>query len=303
MWPHNRQCGPLPKRSKPRITRTSQRVATDAARRTLFALPRELRDEIYKYFIPTSTTIAFAIPNWSNNATGRFFIVTIDMSPYSLAILGVCQQTRAEANALLYGTNHFHFSIGVSWPWRATPSAFNTIRALPQSGISQIKECTIRIDCPRDLRTTPGRKIITAWLAEVCQLFKQGGQLQVIKIELRYPYTTEMVTDVGQALLAPFKCLRGLKSVEVLGLNNFTKPYGAKLKTKMESEKTSVHVKRKAKMDKDGHVADPQEDTLEEIEENKEQLSRDDLYPLENSLHCAQFEHKASSNVFFAVSG
>ncbi|KIM81252.1 hypothetical protein PILCRDRAFT_505993 [Piloderma croceum F 1598] len=69
-------------------------------------LPRELRDEMYRALLPSYTRLCFAAPNWNDNAAGRFFSVQCDMSPYCLTVLGLCQQMRAEANAVLYGTNH-----------------------------------------------------------------------------------------------------------------------------------------------------------------------------------------------------
>jgi len=66
------------------------------------SLPRELRDEIYSFALPSYTTLKFAAPEWPDCAAGRFYNVLHDMSQYSLTILAICQQIRAEANALLY---------------------------------------------------------------------------------------------------------------------------------------------------------------------------------------------------------
>jgi hypothetical protein len=76
-------------------------------------LPRELRDEIYSFALPSYTTLKFAAPKWPDCAAGRFYHVQHEMSQYSPAILALCQQIRAEASALFYGSNHFEFS----WGW------------------------------------------------------------------------------------------------------------------------------------------------------------------------------------------
>jgi hypothetical protein len=98
-------------------------------------LPRELRDEIYTIVLPSHTTVNFSPPTWELNAVNRFVDVQHDMSPHCLTILSVNQQIRAEASAILYGTNHFKFYIGISsisryWGPRF-PSPYNTVRALP----------------------------------------------------------------------------------------------------------------------------------------------------------------------------
>jgi len=259
VWPHQRERGPLPNPTKSRSTRTSRR-AVNCASCTLLTLPRELRDEIYKYLIPTFTTINFATPTWSDNAAGRFFDVKYDMSPYSLAILAVCKQTRTETSALLYGTNRFEFSIGIRppvWYWRmGTPSPYNTVRALPQSGIKRITACTVRMGIPVEPNTIAGRQamsLVGGWMNELSQLFKQGGELLDLKIELGNLRNRRAVPF--RTLLAPLEGLRGLKSVDILG-NNLTEAYGAKLKKIMKSDRIDVR-KRKPEMDKEGNAEPP----------------------------------------------
>ena len=173
------------------------------------------------------------------------------MSPYCLTVLVLCQQIRAEANALLYGTNHFKFSIGCG----VGPSPFNTIRALPQSGISQIKACTIRVFVLSGLEKSP----IRSWMDEMCKLMKQGGNLQEIKVEVRLDHlNTANPSDLSKFervlwVLKPLERLNGLKSVTVEGL--VTEAYGAELKRLMEGDGTRKYKKRKAETDSIEEVA------------------------------------------------
>ena len=167
------------------------------------------------------------------------------MSSYCLTVLALCQRMRAEASALLYGTNHFELSIGRG----IGPSPFNTVRALPQSGVRQIKVCTVRITIP----TATGKhevNPIKSWMYEVCELLKQGGNLEEIEIELNYhPIPSDHMDEKFQTLLEPLECLRGLKSVVVRG--QVTEAYGKKLKKIMETKK------RKAVLDDEGDIAPP----------------------------------------------
>jgi hypothetical protein len=84
-----------------------------------------------------------------DNICSRIVDVRFDMPSYCLTILAVSRQTRAEASAVLYRTNRFEFAIGkkprMGFIRGTGPSPYNTVRALPQSGISQIKMCTVRI--------------------------------------------------------------------------------------------------------------------------------------------------------------
>jgi len=164
------------------------------------------------------------------------------MSPWSLTVLAVCKQIRAEASTLLYGTNYFEFSVGHG----DGPSPFNTIRALPQSGIMEIKACTIRIFVFPWLKK--GQMIaIRGWMDEFCKLVRQGGNLQDIEIVLNN--TVESNAERFQTLLRPLKSLSGLKSVIVKG--HISEAYGAELKKIMESHATIVCKKRKAVRDTD----------------------------------------------------
>jgi len=211
-----------------------------AQRSCLFLdLPLELRDEIYSYLLPSYTTLNFAVPSWKSNAAGQFFDVGYDDTvPRTLTILGLCQQIRAEASAMLYGTNHFKFSIG--WSGMG-PSPFNTVRALPQAGVCQIKACTIRIYILTSLQSRVVGEI-RDWVVELCELLKRGRCLQNIEIKLK-----DTVQLNGrprfETLLEPLKSLNGLKSVTVTG--QVSEVYGANLKKIMEREPTK-RKKRKA---------------------------------------------------------
>ena len=118
-------------------------------------------------------TLNFAAPTWMTNSVGKFFNIQYNMAQCSLIALALCWQIRAEANALLYGTNHFEFAIGYS----AEPSPYNTIRALPQSGISQIKSCTFHLSYTAKKEHL---RVMKEWMEELCMLLKQGGTLQEI---------------------------------------------------------------------------------------------------------------------------
>ncbi|KIM88597.1 hypothetical protein PILCRDRAFT_813562 [Piloderma croceum F 1598] len=251
IWPHERgqqrQRRTKGRRTKARTASSSVAIFLNPQRSCLFfQLPRELRDEIYSLLVPSFTTLDFAGPTWATNAARRFYDIRYDMSSYCLTVLAVCQRMRAEASALLYGTNHFELSIGRG----IGPSPFNTIRALPQSGIRQIKVCTVRISIPT---STSKREMnpISNWMDELCQLLKQGGNLEEIEIELNY-HTIPLDDLDGkfQTLLKPLESLRGLKSVIVKG--QVTEAYGAKLKKIMESNETK---KRKAATDNEEDIA------------------------------------------------
>jgi hypothetical protein len=206
-------------------------------------LPRELRDEIYSLLLPSHTTLRFTAPTWATNGAGRFFDIQHDTSSWPLTILAVCQQIHAEASTFIYSTNHFEFSVG---HLDNGPSPFNTIRALPQSGISQIKACTIRIFAPT-WRKRGHMSTIEGWMDEVCALVKQGGNLQDIEIVLFSRFTSN--PDRFQTLLQPLMSLNGLKSVIVKG--RVSKAFGAGLKKIMESDATIVCKKRKGVQETD----------------------------------------------------
>jgi hypothetical protein len=218
----------------------------------LFNLPRELRDKIYSHLLPSCVTLDFAAQTWEENAFGHFFGIRNDMSQYSLTVLALCQQIRAEASALFYDTNCFQFSIGYS----SGPSPFNTVRALPQSGIKQIKRCTIRIFAS----TMFGKRtlqVASDWLNEVCTLLSQGGNLQKIEIEIRSHFPTTPSLDLRNfgLVLKPFLRLKGLKSVTVTG--PVTEACNIKLKEMMKSTGARSR-KRETEMDDNvGSVTQP----------------------------------------------
>jgi hypothetical protein len=212
-------------------------------------LPRELRDEIYCAMLPSYTRLRFAAPDWKDNAAGRFFSIQCDMSQYCLTVLAVCQQIRAEANAVLYGTNHFEFSVGHG----GGPSPFNTIRALPQSGISHIKACTISV-CVYPWTEKKNLSLMRGWMDETCKLLMQGGKLQEIKIEVGpKPPNTAVPLDISKLglVLEPLERLNGSKSVIVKGL--VTDACEPKLKKIVEGDRTRKY-KRKAGADGEEEV-------------------------------------------------
>jgi len=253
IWPHERELQKRTLRTKVRtISNTQQSAASVFLQRScsFLKLPRELRNEIYSLLLPSYTTLNFAAPTWYDNAAGRFFDIRFDMSQYYLTVLALCRQIRAEANALLYGTNHFKFSIGRG----GGPSPFNTIRALPQSGISQIKACTIHVFIFPGLEK---RELspIRDWVHEMCKLLKQGGNLQEIEIEigLHHLDTADPLDFLKfERLLKPLECLSGLKSVNIKGL--VTDAYRAELKRVVEDDGTRKYKKRKAGTDSEEDV-------------------------------------------------
>jgi hypothetical protein len=207
-----------------------------------FNLPRELRDNIYSFLLPSYTTLKFTKPSWIDHAAGRFFHIQYDMPQCCLTVLAICQQIRAEANALLYGTNHFEFSIGR----RGRFAPINTIRALPQSGIGQIKTCTISIFASPGLEK---RQLspIRGWMNEMYQLLKWGGNLQEIEIEVgldRLDTAGPSDLVMFEALLKPLEGLHGLKSAVVKG--PITEAYREELKRVMEGDGARKYKKRKA---------------------------------------------------------
>ena len=205
-------------------------------------LPRELRDEIYCLLLPSHTTLNFAAPTWADNAAGRFFNIPFDLSQCSLIILALCQQIRDEANAVLYGTNRFEFSIGRGHG----PSPFNTVRALPQSGISQIKVCIVHTFVSPWLNREELREI-SGWMNEMCNLLKKGGNLQEIEVEIGINYVhTAKKSDLVKfrGLLKPLEGLNGLESAKVTGL--VAEAYRAEFKRNAESDGTRKYKKRKA---------------------------------------------------------
>jgi len=239
IWPHERG---QPRRTKARTTSKPQQPPTSVIRQrscSFLNLPRELRDGIYSLLLPSYTTLNFAAPTRVDNAAGRFFDIQYDMSQYSLTVLGLCQQIRAEAIALLYGTNHFEFSVGDG----SGPSPFNTIRALPQSGISQIKSCAFHVVIFPGLQ----KRLIRGWMDEICKLLMHGGKLQEIKVEVGLDHGN--IADPPdlvkvEPLLKPLERLNGLKSAIVKGL--VTEAYAAQLKRLMENDGTRKYKKRKA---------------------------------------------------------
>jgi hypothetical protein len=171
------------------------------------------------------------------------------MSQYCLTVLALCQQIRAEANAVLYGTNHFEFSVGHG----GGPSPFNTVRALPQSGISHIKACTVSV-CTYPWTKKQKLNLIREWMDEMCNLLMEGGNLQEIKIEVGLDCLDIAVpSDLSKfgPLLEPLECLNGLKSVIVKGL--VTEAYVAKLKRIVESDRTRKY-KRKVGVDDEEEI-------------------------------------------------
>jgi len=237
IWPHERE--PRGKRTKARTASNSQRASTSFILQrscSFLNLPRELRDEIYRVLLPSYTTLCFAAPTWADNAAGRFFDIRCDMSQYCLTVLALCQQIHAEAKAVLYGTNHFEFSIG----HRGGPSPFNTIRALPQFGISQIKACTVSV-CAYPWAEKRQLKQMRGWMDEMCKLLMQGGNLQEIKIEVGVNHLNPAVpSDFARfdPVLKPLERLNGLKSVVVKGLA--IEAYRAKLKDTARKYKRKV---------------------------------------------------------------
>jgi len=254
-----------------RTTRNSLRAATSSIASPtgpFLNLPRELRDEMYSYLVPSHATLDFAAPTWKDNAAERFFKVQYDMSPFYLTILAVCQQIRTEASALLYSTNRFKFGIGrrptSGYFCGNGPSPFNTIRALPQSAISQIKMCAVRVYMCTFCNEVPPAEmcIIKDWLEEMCTLFERGRQLREIKVELdHYNYrrirgplpTITLNVEKFQTLLEPLKKLKWLKLAIVKG--KVTNAYGAELKEIMEGGAAWGQKKRKTEMDKEKAIA------------------------------------------------
>jgi len=250
---------------KARSTRNSQRAATVSIAQpssSFLELPRELRDEIYRFLLPSYTTLNFAAPTYYDNVARRIVDVRFDKSSCFLAILGVSRQVRAEASVVLYGTNRFEFAIGkrprMGFTRRTGPSPYNTVRALPQSGISQIRACTVRVfmDTVRaELPEKQDMNLIREWLAELCRLLKQGKHLREIEVELdHFDYaqseSVQLKVEKFQTLLKPLEGLKGLKSAVVKG--KVTEAYKMKLKMIMESNATNIHKKRKAETDREG---------------------------------------------------
>ena len=213
---------------------------------TFLNLPRELRDEMYRALLPSYTRLCFAAPNRNDLAAGRFFNIQCDMSPYCLTVLGLCQQMRAEANAVLYGTNHFEFSIGEG----RYGSPFNTIRALPQSGISHIKAWSISV-CVLPWIVRKNLSLMRGWMDEMCKLLMEGGNLQEIKIEVR-PASVRLESSKLGLVLEPLECTKGPKSVVVKGL--IAEACEAKLKRIVEGDRTRKY-KRKVGADGEEEVA------------------------------------------------
>jgi hypothetical protein len=177
-----------------------------------------------------------------DNAAGRFFNVRYNMSSFSLVILAVCRQTRSEAGALFYGTNHFEFSIGGE-PFLTTASPFNTVRALSQSGISQIKLCSVHVYIVTWLTpVTREEEGVIGWLDEMCKLLRTGGHLQEMEVEVHhfgYPsqHPQQSRLKKFQNVLKPLESLSGLKSATVEG--KVTEAYRAKLVRMMQGDATN----------------------------------------------------------------
>jgi len=246
IWPHDRR--PAGKRTKVRTTLKSQKPSTSFILQpscSFLNLPRELRDEMYRALLPSYTRLCFAAPNWNDNAAGRFFSIQCDMSAYCLTVLGLCQQMRAEANAVLYGTNHFEFSIGHG----PGGSPFNTIRALPQSGISHIKAWSVSV-CVYPWIEGRNLSLMRGWMDEMCKLLMEGGNLQEIKIEVQPGSVPLELSKLG-LVLEPLECMKGLKSVIVKGL--VTEACRAKLKRIVEGDRTRKY-KRKVGADGEEEV-------------------------------------------------
>ena len=168
---------------------------------------------------------------------------------------------RAEANAVLYGTNHFEFSIG----HEGGPSPFNTIRALPQSGISYIKACTVSI-CTYPWAKKEKLNLMRGWMDEMCKLMMQGGNLQEIKIEIALDCLDIAVpSDMSRfgPLLEPLQRLNGLKSVTVKGL--VTEAYVAKLKRIMEGDGSRKYKRKVGADDEEEIVLRPKQKRRNEV--------------------------------------
>lgn len=229
-----------------RTTSNSRRLATSCILQhscTLLNLPRELRDEIYSLLLPSHTTLKFTGPTWANSAAGRFFDIQYDTSQCSLTILELCQQIRAEANAVLYNTNRFEFLIG---------GLVNTVRALPQSGISQIRACTIHIAVFLKIRDDK-LSLICGWVDELCKLLKKGGNLQEIHVEMQVSphlyvhFASPRDLARFESLLEPLEGLKCLKSGDVKGV--VTEDYRAEFRKRIEGGGTRKSKKREAETD------------------------------------------------------
>ena len=221
-----------------RTTQNSLRATTAVTQSSYFlTLPRELRDEIYTHILPFHKTLKLDAPTW-NEASPPFG--NAQTSPYSLEILAVCQKIHAEATPILYSTNHFVFSMGIRRAWGAGP--YNTVGAVPRSGIMQIKECTVRICVGIRAHTQHDTAIINGWLDELCTLLKQGGHLREIRVELDHPFD-HLLKD-GPTLLRPFHSLSQLKSASVDG--HVTETYAGELKAVMEKVAISIECTRRS---------------------------------------------------------
>jgi len=254
LWPHERRQS---KGSKPKARNTRSQQNQSATSfipqhgLCLFLnLPRELRDEIYSFALPSYATLTFGAPEWSHSSAGRFYNVQHDMSQYSLTILALCKQIRAEASALFYGSNHFEFSVGIGYG----PSPYNTIRTLPQCGISQITACTIHL-CICLWITAQHVTPIRNWMAEMCELLKHGGNLREITIEVEFDYTT----PAGRSellkiknMLKPLERLNGIKMAIVKGI--VAEDYKAELERKMKDDGIRTYKKRKIGTDSEDEV-------------------------------------------------
>ena len=167
---------------------------------------------------------------------------------------------RAEANAVLYGTNHFEFSIG----YGGGPSPFNTIRALPQSGISHIKACTLSV-CTNPWADKKKLSLMRGWMNEMCKLLMQGGNFREITIEVGLGCLNSGVpldSKIGR-ILGPLEHLNGLKSVIVKGL--VTEAYGVKLKRMIEGGGTRKYKRKVGADDEQDIVLRPKQKRRNEV--------------------------------------
>ena len=111
-------------------------------------------------------------------------------------------------------SNHFEFSVGSG----GGPSPYNTIRTLPQSGISRITVCTVHL-CICPWITSRQASPIRHWMEEICELIKDGGNPQEITIEVGLHYIGPAErSDLLKIenLLKPLERLNGLKSAIVI---------------------------------------------------------------------------------------
>jgi hypothetical protein len=82
----------------------------------------------------------------------------------------------------------------------------------------------------KELPSREDMRLIRCWVVEMCKLFRQGGHLQAIEVELDHfdcarPHDVLLNLEKFQTLLKPLESLNGLKSVVVK--SKVTETYGA----------------------------------------------------------------------------